>query len=1250
MARQQLVLHPPRDWQVFEEICHSLWEREWKCATIQQHGRSGQAQHGVDIYGKPDGGAHYHGIQCKAKSSAAGRIAALSVKDIRREVEEARTFAPPLKGLIIATTAASDVKIQTIVRKLSEEHVRQGLFTIDVLAWPEIVARLVQHEDLLERFYPGASARWKGMAQQVDELHRRAMGLNEQFGHGGKRVVMMAPEPPDDFVKRPAEFDVLKKHLLDTNGDAIAITAALLGAGGYGKTTLATALAHDPDIQDAYFDGILWVVLGEAPRDLLAKIFDLIEILTGERPGLVDVDSAAAKLSEALGDRRILMIIDDVWREQDLRPFLQGGPRTTRLITTRLTRVLPASIAIRQPVDAMTVQQARELLSRGMPDDQALSQSRVLSDLARRLGKWAQLLKLVNGFLRERVIYSRQPLRDALVDADERLTEEGFTAFDAHDQDDRTKAVARTINLSLSLLDAGQRTRFAELAVFPEDADIPAGIVARLWQETASLSEGRTKDLLVRLYGLSLLLDLDLNQRTLRFHDTTRRFLQDRAGRDGLVVHHKQLLNALDKIRWSPLEADALSRHYFYLHFPHHLAEAEERERLNKVLLDPGWLKAKLEATGNPSALVADFEQYAVGQLESLIGQTLRLTLGICARDVHQLIPQLLGRLMACEDIAARHFLDAARRHLERPAILTQLPSLTPPGVETARLEGHTNWVTALCVLPDGRLASGSYDHTIRLWDLETGVETACLDGQPGSVSALCVLPDGRLASGFHDNTIRLWDVKTGAETARLEGHSAAVIALCVLPDGRLASGSPDRTIRLWNPKIGAETSRLEGHTDSVAALCVLPDGRLASGSYDHTIRLWDLETGGEIARLDRWPDLVTALCVLPDGRLASGFNDSTIRLWDVKTGVETARLDGHSGSVTALCVLPDGRLASSCNNRGIRLWDLTTGAVTARLDGHSNSVTALCVLLDGRLASGSLEPTIRLWAVKTGAGTARLDWHSDSVTALCLLPDGRLASGSLDRTIRLWDLTTGSMIGRLDMPTGSVTALCVLPDGRLASGYDPKTIRLWDLKIGFVTARLDNHRDPVNALCVLPDGRLASGSLDRTIRLWAVDLKTCTRRDGHSDSVTTLCVLPDGRLASGSLDRTIRLWDVKTGTFARLDGHSGSVTVLCVLPDGRLASGSTDRMIRLWDVKTGAETARLNGHSGPVTALCVLPDGRLASGSLDRTIRLWDVKIGAETACLEFDATVRSVAALPDGRVVAGDELGFVHWLKIVD
>ena len=1081
----------------------------------------------------------------------------------------------------------------------------------------------------------------------------------------------MVPYPPPDFVERPKEFEALKSHLLNPEGKPVAITAALRGAGGYGKTTLAEALAHDADIEDAYFDGVLWVELGEKPDNLLGIISDLITRLSGTPPGLQTVNAAASALGEALGDRRILLIIDDVWREQDLRPFLQGGLKTTRLITTRRDDILPLSAA-RQPVDAMTANEALTLLSWGLPDNQARPQSQPLTDLAKRLGEWAQLLKLVNGFLRDRVVKNNEPLDQAIAGVNGRLNKKGLAAFDAKNEADRTKAIAHTIGVSLELLDESERARFVELAVFPEGIDVPLGVVSRLWSETGKLDELDAEDLLRRLQGISLLLSLDLNQRTFRLHDTVRKFLQDKAGAERLASLHKRLLDAIDSPKTG--SADVQTCRYIYLYVPMHLDAAGERDQLDALLLDPEWLKAKLDATGSPQTLVSDYDAYAQDDFAKLIGRTLRLTSGICSRDTPQLLPQLVGRLLVCADPAAPGFLKRARGLIKPPTMLPKYLSLTPPGTETARLEGHANAVRALAALPDGRLASGSWDNTIRLWDTKSGKETGRLEGHTDKVNALTVLPDGRLASGSDDKTIRLWDPKTSKEIVRLEGHTCGVRALAVLPDGRLASGagsliqSDDNAIRLWDSKTGTETARLEGHSDGVGALAVLPDGRLASGSRDNTIRLWDTKSGKETARLEGHANEVTALAVLPDGRLASGSgagsliqsdeDDNTIRLWDPKTGAETARLEGHTRGVRALAALPDGRLASGAgsliqsDDNTIRLWDPETGTETARLEGHTDEVNALMVLPDGRLASGSRDNTIRLWDPKSAKGMVLLEGHTDKVNALAVLSDGRLASGAgsliqpHDNTIRLWDPKTGAETARLEGHARGVNALAVLPDGRLASGSRDKTIRVWDTMTGAETGRLEGHTSWVTALAPLSDGRLASGSWDNTIRLW--DTKTGTetgRLEGHTSGVTVLATLPDGRLASGSNDNTIRLWDPKTGAeTARLKGHTSGIRALATLPDGQLASGSWDNTIRLWDPKTGAETARLEGHTSGVAVLATLPDGRLASGagslvqSDDNTIRLWDSKTGAETARLEGHTDeVNALVVLPDGRFASG-------------
>lgn len=349
---------------------------------------------------------------------------------------------------------------------------------------------------------------------------------------------MMAPEPPADFVPRPTEFEALKTQLLDPNTrDSVAITAALPGAGGYGKTTLARALAHDEDIQDAYFDGILWAELGEqGSARVLPLISDLITLIEGQSRAIGTKEGARTALAEALGDRRILLVVDDVWRRTDLEAFLHGGRHTTRPITTRFDKELPET-STRQPVDAMQTKEARALLAKGLPEGPARMHGEELDALAKKLHEWAQLLKLANGFLRDRVVKFRQPLSAAISEAEKRLVAKGLPAFDLPKatRDDETdfarrhKSIAAAVGLNLDLLEPEKRERFSELGVFPEDADIPVGIIARLWTERGKPDEFVTTDLLTEFYDLSLLLNLDLDRRTIRFHDTMRHFLQDEA-------------------------------------------------------------------------------------------------------------------------------------------------------------------------------------------------------------------------------------------------------------------------------------------------------------------------------------------------------------------------------------------------------------------------------------------------------------------------------------------------------------------------------------------------------------------------------------------------------------------------------------------------------------------------------------------------------------------------------------------------
>jgi len=198
------------------------------------------------------------------------------------------------------------------------------------------------------------------------------------------RAPFMADDLPAGFVQRPEEFEPLVELLLAEDESAVGITTALRGAGGYGKTMLATALCHDERVRAAFPDGILWATLGQEPN-LVGDAVKVLRALTGERPALVDAEDAGQELAEALGDRRCLLVIDDVWNEAHTRPFLRGGPHCTRLITTRNRDTLPPD-AHTVDVDAMQPDEAVQLLGTGLDFGQDGILPR-LTQLATRLGE-----------------------------------------------------------------------------------------------------------------------------------------------------------------------------------------------------------------------------------------------------------------------------------------------------------------------------------------------------------------------------------------------------------------------------------------------------------------------------------------------------------------------------------------------------------------------------------------------------------------------------------------------------------------------------------------------------------------------------------------------------------------------------------------------------------------------------------------------------------------------------------------------
>ncbi|HEX6482332.1 MAG TPA: tetratricopeptide repeat protein [Ktedonobacteraceae bacterium] len=281
------------------------------------------------------------------------------------------------------------------------------------------------------------------------------------------------PQPPVRLVGRDHELDQIKQRLFA--GTSVTLTA-LNGLPGVGKTTLAIALAHDPEIQAHFSDGILWAGPGPNPNmpGILSHWGTLLGIPMAEMATFDSNEAWAKALHAAIGLRRMLLVIDDVWRVEEALVCKVGGPNCAYLVTTRFP-VIAAQIAVD---GATTIQELNEeqslALLRLLAPEVVKHEEKKIHELIRAVGGLPLALTLMGNYLRKQA-YSGQTRRVHTALKKLSLVEERLQISEPHGPVERHTSLPATTPLSLKsviavsdqLLDEQARGALYALSVFP---------------------------------------------------------------------------------------------------------------------------------------------------------------------------------------------------------------------------------------------------------------------------------------------------------------------------------------------------------------------------------------------------------------------------------------------------------------------------------------------------------------------------------------------------------------------------------------------------------------------------------------------------------------------------------------------------------------------------------------------------------------------------------------------------------------
>jgi WD40 repeat protein len=614
-------------------------------------------------------------------------------------------------------------------------------------------------------------------------------------------------------------------------------------------------------------------------------------------------------------------------------------------------------------------------------------------------------------------------------------------------------------------------------------------------------------------------------------------------------------------------------------------------------------------------------------------------------------------------------------------------------------LLGHTDWVNAMAISPDGRfLASGSYDATVNLWDISNPaipVKLKTLTKYTASVESVAFSSDGKTLASSSQNELILWDISDPTDpklSGKMDGYYLGlnftqddkILALLKINDN---VNNYAVLLNVADRKSLVELSQLDSRDKEVDIdnVIVSPERNLLfSLLRNGDVLEWDIADPNNpvfLFTLKGDGETASSIALSADGRtLAVGGANTTIALWDVSDPATPLKFSNWSGQalpITSLAFSTDGNtLASSSeeNKAQIILWDISNRNIPKKertFNGHSLSVTSLLYNQNNNiLISGSRDGTVMLWNAsnpRTDVERGSINFPADeSVSDMAFKPGSNLlTSWSADGKLEIWDISNLASPKKTQTLDGIINVAVFSRDGkRMASSGDDNSVTIWDAAdfADLGTVKIDDAS--VKAIELSPDGKTLA-VIGKKIILWNItDPKKPTQLavlPQQDDEMADMVFNSDGKFMASIAGETTVLWDVSNPAspvrLSVLEGHSNIVNGIAFSPTdpNLLASASSDKTVILWNItdpRNPKKFSTLGNHLDWVNTISFSPDGTLlASGSYDKQVNLWNVTNPESPTLIStmigHSESVNRVAFSPLGGFVAslGDDNKIIFW-----